>query len=210
VTPILVRPVREQLEHDRVIRELQVKWRRKYAVAANQGAETTTAVPLGEGVIYPDLILTLPGGRRPAIVVEVETGESVNNLEAMAEWVRMGQSKAEFHLYVPTGSVAAARRLCEEHRIPVAEIWAYHRIGDEIRFSSIYKAPVTARHAPHREAATTARPSAASARPAVSRRRPGAPSPRKAAARRPAKPAAAKRSHAKKAPAKAARSQKRK
>ncbi len=30
VTPILVRPVREQLEHDRVIRLLQARWRRKY------------------------------------------------------------------------------------------------------------------------------------------------------------------------------------
>ena len=29
VSPILVRPVREQLEHDRIIRQLQAKCRRK-------------------------------------------------------------------------------------------------------------------------------------------------------------------------------------
>jgi len=30
VSPILVRPVREQLEHDRIIRQLQTKFKRKH------------------------------------------------------------------------------------------------------------------------------------------------------------------------------------
>jgi hypothetical protein len=201
VTPILVRPVREQLEHDRVIRELQLRWRRKYTVLTNQGAEQAASIPVGEGVIYPDLLLTPAGARRPAIVVEVETGESVNNLEAMAEWVRMGQVRAEFHLYVPAGSVASARRLCEEHHIPVAEICSYHRLGDEIRFSTIYKAP--AKSAPRRVAAP---PAARTATP----RRASTTAARKPASRRATKTAAVKRARPKKAAAKPARSQKRK
>ena len=38
MSPILVRPVREQLEHDRVIRILQVKLKRKHDVVTNIGS----------------------------------------------------------------------------------------------------------------------------------------------------------------------------
>ena len=43
VSPILVRPVREQLEHDRVIRLLQVKLKRKHEVVANIGEDQSTS-----------------------------------------------------------------------------------------------------------------------------------------------------------------------
>jgi hypothetical protein len=213
VTPILVRPVREQLEHDRVIRLLQLRWKRKYAVGINQGSETTASVALGETILYPDVVLA-PLGKpnKPEIVVEVETGESVNNLEAMAEWVRLGQLRAEFHLYVPTGSVDPARRLCQDHNIPVAEIWTFHPIGDQMRFNLVYKAPAPAR--PVRRAAAPHAPAKPTARKAASRRSTAANGPaRKAApARRPVKPVPARRvAAAKKKPAaRPARVQKRK
>jgi hypothetical protein len=197
VTPILVRPVREQLEHDRVIRLLQQRWRRKYAVGINQGSETTVFITHGQMVMYPDVVLA-PLGKpnKPEIIVEVETGESVNNLEALAEWVRMAQAKADFHLYIPTGSVDPARRLCTEHKIPVAEIWSYYPVGDQMRFNLVYKAPPQARSARRPAAAT---PAAATAKkPAAVKTAPARPSSsngaaRKAApARRPAKPVTAK------------------
>jgi hypothetical protein len=212
VTPILVRPVREQLEHDRVIRLLQVRWKRKYAVGINQGSETTASVALGETILYPDVVLApLSKPNKPEIVVEVETGESVNNLEAMAEWVRLGRLKAAFHLYVPAGSVDSARRLCQDHDIPVAEIWTFHPIGDQMRFNMVYKAPAT----PARRAAAAPAPVA---KPAARKAEPVRPvasngTARKAApARRPAKPAAPKRAVPvkKAAAAKPARVQKRK
>ena len=43
MSPILVRPVREQLEHDRVIRLLQAKNRRRYEAGINPGAEQNVA-----------------------------------------------------------------------------------------------------------------------------------------------------------------------
>ena len=151
MTPILVRPVREQLEHDRVIRLLQARWRRKYLVTINQGNEQTASLAYGDTTCYPDVVLaSLDRGHKPEIVVEVETAESVNNLEALAEWARMAQLRAAFHLYVPTGSVDAARRLCTAHNIPVAEICTYHPIGDQMRFTTVYKAPAPARTAPKR------------------------------------------------------------
>ncbi len=165
MTPILVRPVREQLEHDRVIRLLQQRWKRKYAVGINQGSETAASVALGETILYPDVVLAPLGKPNKAeIVVEVETGESVNNLEAMAEWARFGRLKAEFHLYLPTGSVEPAKRLCGDHHIPVAEIWTYHPIGDQMRFTMVYKAPLSAKAA--RRAAAAPAPAKPAARKA--------------------------------------------
>lgn len=199
MTPILVRPVREQLEHDRVIRLLQQRWRRKYLVGINQGSETTTSVVHGDTTYYPDVVLS-PTGRpnKPEIVVEVETGESVNHLEALAQWARLAQIKAAFHLYVPTGAVGPARRLCTAHNIPVAEIWSYHLVGDQMRFTMVYKAPEPTRRA--RRPAAGAPAARTAARPVTGRTASAHGSAQKAApARRPAaaKPAPPKRAAAK-------------
>ena len=52
--PILVRPVREQLEHDRIIRLLQARYKRKHDSVTNVGGEPPTAVVIGtDGVRRP-------------------------------------------------------------------------------------------------------------------------------------------------------------
>ena len=163
MSPILVRPVREQLEHDRVIRLLQARFRRRFDVGINPGAEHNSPVGTGPSAIYPDVVLTsLDRARKVEAVVEVETVESVNNLEAMAEWVALGRLRTAFHLYVPAAMVDVARRLCTDFNVPVAEIHTYHWIGDEMRFMPIYKAPASAK-GPARSANVTkakARPKA--------------------------------------------------
>jgi hypothetical protein len=142
VSPILMRPVREQLEHDRVIRQLQARWRRRYRVGVNPGSEQTVPVETAVGILYPDVVLTASErSRRPEAVVEVETAESVNSLEALAQWAPLARLKAPLHLYIPVGSIEAARRLCTEHAIKVAEIWSYQAIGAQIRFTLVHKAP---------------------------------------------------------------------
>jgi len=196
VSPILVRPVREQLEHDRVIRLLQTKLKRRQDVVMNIGEDQTVPVRIGQVQIFPDLVLTSADrGRKLLGTVEVETAESVNHLEAMAQWAHLGRARAPFHLYVPAGSVDIARRLAAENHVNVAEIWSYHTIGDQTRFTLVHRAP-----------ASESRRSAAAAGGVP--RRP-APAKRTAAPRRPKAPVrAAARS---KAPArKAARVQKRK
>ena len=187
MSPILVRPVREQLEHDRIIRLLHAKWRRKYDAGMNPGNEQTAAVGAAPGAVYPDVVLTSQErGHRLQGVIEVETGESVNHLEALSQWAHFGKLRAPFHLYVPAGMVDVARRLCEENQVHVNEIWSYHTVGDQIRFTLVHRS---------RDAA----PAAARARAAQS-----APPPRRKPAVRSAKTAARK-------PAKKpARSQKRK
>ena len=80
-------------------------------------------------------------GRRVEGVVEVETGESINHLEAMAQWAAYGRLKVPFHLYVPIGAVDMARRLASDHEAAVTEIWTFDNIGDQVRFTLVHKAP---------------------------------------------------------------------
>ena len=187
MSPILVRPVREQLEHDRIIRLLQAKNRRKFDAAINPGAEQNASVGTATGVLFPDLVLhSVERGRRLQAIVEVETGESVNHLEALAEWAHFARVRAAFHLYVPSSMVDVARRLCEDNQIVVNEIWSFHGIGDDVRFTLVHrtrettpaprslpateparrKPPVAKRPIRSRKAAPKRKPAKKAARPA--------------------------------------------
>jgi hypothetical protein len=128
VSPIFVRPVREQLEHDRLIRFLSAKYKKKFDVAVNLGDEQAAPLKIGQNTFYPDLLLT--ANRKLAGVVEVESGESVNNLEAMAQWVPFSRARAPFHLYVPAAAFDVARRLCDANQVKAAEIWTYRALAE--------------------------------------------------------------------------------
>jgi hypothetical protein len=148
VSPILVRPVREQFEHDRVTRLLQARFRRRFDVGINPGSEQNAPVGSGASAVYPDVVLMSPErGRRVQAVIEVETGESVNNLEAIAQWAQYARLRQPFYLYVPASSVDVAKRLCTDNNIPVAEIQSYHIVGGQMRFTPVYRAPAGSRAA---------------------------------------------------------------
>jgi hypothetical protein len=204
LSPILVRPVREQLEHDRVIRLLQAKYKRKFDVAINPGNEQTAPVG-GPPPWYPDLVLQSTERSRKLLgVVEVETAESVNNLEAMSQWVAFSRLRVSFHLYVPVNYVDSARRMCTDLAVTLEELWAYHAIGEQIRFTLVQRSgPPEAKGRPAAEPAEAPR-----ARPAAPARGTGARASRPAAARparRPQAAAAARRPAAAKAKAAAPR-----
>lgn len=203
MSPILVRPVREQLEHDRVIRLLQERLKKRHDVATNIGADQTVPVKIGSVQIYPDLVLTTNDrGHKLMGTVEVETAESVNHLEAMAQWAHLGRARVPFHLYVPAGCVDIARRLAAENHVNVAELWSFHTIGDQTRFTLVDR---TTPAVEVKKAAPKAPPKAEkAAKPAASR--PAAAKP--AAKKAPAVKKAAKA--AKPAARSTARSQKRK
>jgi len=182
LSPILVRPVREQLEHDRVIRLLQAKYKRKFETAINPGHEQAAPVG-GPPPWFPDLVLQSADKNRKLLgVVEVETTESINHLEAMSQWGAFSRLRVQFHLYVPAGSVDSARRLCTDLQISVAELWSYSAFGDQIRFTLVHRSNQP-------EPKTAARPAKAAAyRPAAASRTRSA-----VAARRPASTAAPRR-----------------
>lgn len=188
MSPIFVRPVREQLEHDRLIRFLESKYKRKADTALNVGDEQNAPVKLGGSTFFPDLLLT--AGRKVAAVVEVETGESVNNLEAMAQWVHFAKARVPFHLYVPVQSYEVARRLLQSFGAKVTELWTYrptHEGFDLVRMLQDPTAPgPTAIIAPLAEKAAAVKKAAAK------------PAARKAPAKKPARKAPAKKAAAKK------------
>jgi hypothetical protein len=173
VSPILVRPVREQLEHDRIIRLLQAKCRRRYDTGINPGAEQNAPVGSGPSAVYPDLVLlSQERGRRLQGVVEVETGESVNHLEALAEWAHFARLRTAFHLYVPSGMVDVARRLCEDNQIHVSEIWSYHTVGDDVRFTLVHRSREAPPPPPVRSRTASSAPKRAPAKRAARRAKP--------------------------------------
>ena len=166
MSPILVRPVREQLEHDRIIRLLQTRLKRRYDASINPGVEQNAPVKSGTATLFPDLVLfSLERGRRLQAIVEVETGESVNHLEALAQWAHFARLRIGFFLYVPAGMVDVARRLCEDNEIHVNEIWSYHTVGDEVRFTLVHRSREASAPRARRPAAGAARRSGGS-RPA--------------------------------------------
>jgi hypothetical protein len=186
VSPILVRPVREQLEHDRVIRLLQARLKRRHEVVINIGQDQTVPVKIGPVQIYPDLVLTAPDkGRKLEGTVEVETAESVNHLEAMAQWAHLGRARVPFHLYVPVGSVDIARRLAVENDVNIAELWSFHTIGDQTRFTLVQRSAAAEAKPPSRPARSVETKPAKSA----PKRAAGAAAGRKAAAPRAKAPA---------------------
>ena len=141
MSPILTRPVREQLEHDRVIRQLQIQYKRKTDVIINPGNEQNGSVTVGELVVFPDLLVYAEGTKRLLITVEVETGESVNPIEARAEWGNFSKLKVPMHLYVPPACVEAVKRICDEYQIIVSELWTYTTSFDQVRFTLVSKSP---------------------------------------------------------------------
>ena len=154
MSPILLRPIREQVVHDRVIRLLQALYRRRrYAVGVNIGNSKETKVRVAEQELYPDLVLrSTEGVRRLHAVIEVETTESVNRLEAMAQWGRFAKARGAFFLYVPAGMADVAQRLCNVHGINVSEVWTYYSVGDQVRFSMAHRSAAAKRAALARKA----------------------------------------------------------
>ena len=188
MSPILVRPVREQLEHDRVIRLLQVKLKRKHEVIANIGEDQSTSIKIGQLQIYPDLVLTTADrGRKLMGTVEVETSESVNHLEARSQWAHLGRARAPFHLYVPLGSIDIARRLATENHVHVTELWSFHTIGDQTHFRLVQRTPEDTRRSSEPRGIVT------SNRPEPPKPVAPPPPPRPAKAVAPPPPAAAKK-----------------
>jgi hypothetical protein len=183
--------VREQIEHDRLIRLLQATYRRKCEALANVGEEQVAPVKIGANVFYPDLVLSHAKHKKLSGLVEVETGESVNNLEAMAQWTHFSHARVPFHLYVPVTAIDAARRLCAANNVRVAEIWTYRSLADQFDFVRAYHDASVGAASARRAAPNASRPS--------SRRPPARKPVAKAAAKRAKKPSAARRAPAGKA-----------
>jgi len=94
----------------------------------NPGDQQTAPVKIGVATFFPDLVLS--AGKKLAGLVEVESAESVNNLEAMAQWVHFSKARVPFHLYVPMHAYDAAKRLSDANQARPSEIWTYRALPE--------------------------------------------------------------------------------
>jgi len=188
LSPIFVRPVREQLEHDRLIRFLQAKYKKKQVeVAVNVGDERLNPVKIGPGTFFPDLVMT--AGKKLSGLVEVETGESVNNIEAMAQWVHFSRARVPFHLYVPVTGYDTARRLCDANGARPSEIWTYRVTMDGFDLVRMFHDAAAATVKPPARPAPAAKPKAKPAATVAKKVKPAKLKVPKAKATKPAKAA---------------------
>ena len=152
------------------------------------------------GQMFPDLVLTSPDKATSSKgIVEVETGESVNHLEAMAQWAHFGRVARALP------SVCAGRR--RRHRAPAVRgepgrrrrnlELPHDRRPDPLHAGAAIAAASSREAAPRRRQAT-----AASAEPAADEvRTPGAPGSAPKAASAKAAPRPARRREAARASA---------
>ena len=118
VSPILVRPVREQFEHDRIIRVLQARYKRKYEVAINPGGEQNASVSVSDLPMFPDLSCISPD-TRPQGAGHGRSRDHRIDQHARSDG-RVGPVQppacVPFICTCRPTSIDTARRLCAEHR----------------------------------------------------------------------------------------------
>ena len=140
------------------------------------GNEQNQSVTVGELVVFPDLLLFAEGGRRLLATVEVETGESVNAIEARAEWGVYSKLKVPLHLYVPPASRRCRQALCAEYQIVGRRAVDLH---DHLRPGALQHGAPRAGCAGGQGACADAKPSKPVPSPSRSRRRSRSPSRRR-------------------------------
>lgn len=101
-----------QSVHDRVIEAAASRLDSvNYDIYKNPGQQKNAHV----GNNYPDIILTKKGERSLQFIIEVETEDSVNLIEATNQWKRYStRIKASFYILVPVKSKNLAISLCKQ------------------------------------------------------------------------------------------------
>jgi hypothetical protein len=101
-----------QSVHDRVIEAAASRLDSvNYDIYKNPGKQKNAHV----GNNYPDIILTKKGERSLQFIIEVETEDSVNLIEATNQWKRYStRIKASFYILVPVKSKNLAISLCKQ------------------------------------------------------------------------------------------------
>ncbi len=123
-----IRRGQSQIEHDQVILASAATYdsfrRRGFYVSVNLTGKQCHNVGGGN---FPDLVVWRTGGDygRTAIIEEVETSETVNELEAK-EWERYTHFGASFFLIVPKDFMDRAEEIVSRMNIKVDAIEGYY------------------------------------------------------------------------------------
>jgi hypothetical protein len=80
------------------------------------------------GKLVPDIVVAGVDSGSPRILAAVETADTVTEEQAAGRWLPFSRvPDTSFHLYVPSGLAAEARRLLKRHRIKKTALrtWRY-------------------------------------------------------------------------------------
>ena len=92
-------------------------------------------------MVFPDVLVFAEGTKRLLSTVEVETGESVNPIEARAEWGVYSKLKVPLHLYVPPRASRRPSASATNTRSWSSELWTYTTSFDQVRFTLVHRSP---------------------------------------------------------------------
>jgi hypothetical protein len=103
--------------------------------------EPTFVIRAADGSkLVPDIVVAQVDSGSPRILAAVETADTVADEQAAGRWLLFSQvPDTAFHLYVPSGSAAEARRLLKKHRIRKAALrtWRYVTGQDALDITDI-------------------------------------------------------------------------
>lgn len=107
------RPAQQRI-HDLVIAALAAQYdRRGYVVHANPNQQKNHSV----AGMYPDLVVMSKSAKRPLLVVEVETEDSVRESEAANQWIEYDHRYDAWLLAVPAHVRRAVKALVDDHEL---------------------------------------------------------------------------------------------
>ena len=114
---MLNRSYRNQSIHDKVIQVAALNLdRRNHDVYTNPNNERNVWI----GDNYPDIIMSKKGTSTVEFIIEVETADSVNIVEATNQWKKYAtEIKASFYILVPLTHKLIAINLCKQVGISV-------------------------------------------------------------------------------------------
>lgn len=133
----------DRSEHDRIVRASATTYgdmvSKGYKVSINPGGEKNQFVGPEFNPCYPDVVVWIPDSfgstkGKAAIIEEIETADSVNDLEA-EQWKDYGSLGVKFLLVVPNGYCQSALRLINKNGANVSELWYYFYERDNIKFA---------------------------------------------------------------------------
>lgn len=130
----------EQARHDLAVRRICracFSNRARWDVFSNPGDAQRYALVLPEERrLYPDIVVCRKGDPSSAYLVAVETENSICD-EKAEQWQELAALGKRFLLFIPAGTLLAARELCQRRRIPVFGYRVYELTPFWIRIRDI-------------------------------------------------------------------------
>ena len=123
-----------QASHDKAVKDIATspRYLTKWGKVVTNPGNTKNQSVNGQ---YPDIVvLWLYVIDNVKEIGEVETNDSVNETEALSQWLEYGKLGVPFDLFVPSETYTNAHELVKKYEIKLREIVPYSYEGGRIKF----------------------------------------------------------------------------